>query len=82
MNQLSADSDRPEPGFNAAIIEGVSAVTHLVPDSDTLLGKREYYVVVSWIISIVKVSLLPIALSSPLLGDSWGCVWVSQMLNT
>ena len=36
---LIANADRPEAAFNAAIIEGVSRVTHLVPESSTLLGE-------------------------------------------
>lgn len=34
-----ADSNRPAPEFNLAIVHGVEKVTHLIPESDTCLGE-------------------------------------------
>mmetsp|Transcript_25537 Transcript_25537/g.43073 ORF Transcript_25537/g.43073 Transcript_25537/m.43073 type:complete len:326 (+) Transcript_25537:55-1032(+) len=34
-----ADSERPGPEFNLAIVHGVEKVTHLIPESDTCLGE-------------------------------------------
>jgi hypothetical protein len=36
---ILADSDRPAPEFNLAIVRGVEKVTHLIPESDTCLGE-------------------------------------------
>lgn len=36
---LVGNSDRPAAEFNAAIVRGICQVTHLVPDSDNILGE-------------------------------------------